>query len=64
MSEERKPFWAKCEPCGHIWPAAYLPMTVATFAVVATGLHCPMCGGGKVLVAKQDDGELQEALVA
>jgi hypothetical protein len=57
----RKPFWGKCEPCGHCWAIAYLPMTVETFARVAKGSKCPMCGSGKIFVAKQYDGELQEA---
>jgi hypothetical protein len=61
MSEERKPFWAKCrvEACGHCWPIAYLPMDMVTAARLMKS-PCPMCGDRKPEIAKQNDGVLQE----
>lgn len=61
MSEDRKPFWAKCGACLHCWPAAYLPMAMDKCAEVLKSPRCPMCGGKNVLVAKQDDGKLLES---
>jgi hypothetical protein len=60
-AEPRKPFWAKCGSCSHCWPAAYAPMEVMAFARTVKAARCPMCGGKKILVAKQDDGKLQES---
>lgn len=60
MSDERKPFWVKCRKCAHCWTAAYLPMEVDTFAKIATRAACPMCGDRKPVIAKQDDGKLNE----
>lgn len=59
-------FWVKCEPCGHIWAAAYWPMEVALFAKIAKrGSICPKCGETKrVYVAKQADGKLLEGEAA
>jgi hypothetical protein len=44
--DERNPFWVRCEPCGHHWIAAYLPMPMDKAAKVLGGLHCPNCGNG------------------
>ncbi len=61
MSEERKPFWAKCGKCSHCWPAAYAPMELHLFASTIMAAVCPMCGANKgIKVAKQDDGKLLE----
>lgn len=61
VDEPRTPFWAKCTvpTCGHIWPAAYLPMPIDIFARLAKAA-CPMCGSKKAVVAKQDGGRLLE----
>lgn len=61
-NEERKPFWAKCKPCGAIWEAAYLPMNLTDFGKLAQHLHCPKCGADarKITPAKQTDGVLEE----
>lgn len=58
----KKPFWAKCEPCGHIWPCAYLPMDMKDSAKLMKKLHCPMCGADakRITPAKQNDGVLNE----
>jgi hypothetical protein len=42
-AEERKPMHAKCGPCGHIWPIAYLPMDADKVARIMKGARCPMC---------------------
>lgn len=57
-----KPFWAKCSACGHIWPAAYLPMEMAKAARVFRSIRCPKCAAGPkgIVPAKQDDGNLLE----
>lgn len=54
-----KAFWAICEKCNHCWPAAYFPLEATKFAKIAKRAVCPKCGG-RALVAKQDDGVLQE----
>lgn len=61
---ERKPFWVKCRKCSHCWPAAYLPLVVDVFAKIAKSAVCPMCGDKKPVVAKQDNGKLNEPEVA
>lgn len=62
MTEERKPFWVKCEPCGHCWAPAYFPMEAGKFAKAAKNVLCPMCGNGpkNIVVAKQHNGVLKE----
>lgn len=60
MTEERKPFWAKCRKCSHCWPAAYAPMPITDFCRTAKRAVCPMCGDTKPVIAKQDDGKLLE----
>lgn len=59
--EEKRPLWAKCE-CGHIWPAAYLPMEMSAAGKLLKGLHCPKCAAppSKIHIAKQDNGVLKE----
>lgn len=61
--EERKPFWAKCRDCSHIWEAAYLPMNLTQFGKLCKTLHCPNCGidANRITPAKQTDGVLEEA---
>lgn len=60
--KERKPFWAKCSQCQHIWAAAYLPMNMTQAGEIFKRVRCPNCASKKVLVAKQDDGKLLEPL--
>ena len=55
-----KPFWAKCTKCSHCWAAAFLPMDIRTLAKVTRNVRCPRCGSPKPVVAKQDNGVLQE----
>lgn len=59
-----KAFWVKCEPCGHVWAAAYFPMDAMKFARIAQRhAACPKCGERKrVYVAKQDNGVLKEGI--
>jgi Zn finger protein HypA/HybF involved in hydrogenase expression len=62
IDTERKPFWAKCQECGHIWPCAYTPMMMTAMAKLLKGLCCPSCGADskRITPAKQSNGELQE----
>ena len=60
-TEERKPFWAKCEPCNHCWVAAYTPMEAFKFVKILKSIRCPKCGSPKAKVAKQRDGVLNDA---
>jgi Zn finger protein HypA/HybF involved in hydrogenase expression len=60
MTEVRKPFWVKCEPCNHCWAPAYAPMELALLAKVIKGARCPKCGSDKGFVAKQNNGILNE----
>lgn len=55
-----KPFWGRCDACGHCWPVAWLPMLLSAAAGLMQAARCPRCSGGKVMVAKQDDGVLLE----
>lgn len=56
-----KPLWAKCVKCSHCWPVAYLPISMDVFGKIAKGgFVCPKCGDRKPVVAKQDNGVLQE----
>lgn len=56
-----KPLWAKCVKCALCWPIAYLPMNMKLFAKITKGgFRCPRCGDAKPVVAKQDNGILQE----
>lgn len=55
-----RPFWAKCSDCGHCWPVAYLPMNMTAMAKLGKAARCPMGCRGKPLVAKQDNGVLNE----
>lgn len=60
MTELRVPFWAKCEPCNHCWAPAYAPMELTLFAKTIKASRCPKCGSSKAVVAKQDNGVLNE----
>jgi hypothetical protein len=60
MTDARKPFWVKCEPCNHCWAPVYAPMEVTLFAKIAKATRCPMCGSNKAVVAKQRHGVLNE----
>lgn len=50
---ERQPFHARCNGCGHVWPAAYAPLPLAQFAKLLKAAWCPMGCEAKVYV---DDG--------
>jgi hypothetical protein len=61
MTDERKPFWAKCPTCAPCWPAAYLPMEMSKCAKLLIAAACPNCGERKRIgIAKQDEGKLLE----
>lgn len=62
MTEARKPFFAKCRTCDHVWPIAYAPMELTLFAQVLIDARCPMCGADakQITPAKQKDGVLLE----
>ena len=62
-ADERKPFWVRCEPCGHAWAAHYMPIPASIAAKLLRRPLCPNCGNGPkgVVVAKQADGVLLEA---
>lgn len=62
MSDTRKPFWCKCNGCGHVFIGHYVPMELATSARVLKRLHCAACGVGasKITLAKQKDGALTD----
>jgi len=62
VKEERKPFWAKCGECFHIWTCAYLPMNMSAMAEIFKRVRCPNCATNKVFVAKQHDGKLKEVI--
>lgn len=64
MAEEKKrPFWASCTECGHVWTAAYLPMEMRAFSKLTKALHCPNCAAGsnKITPAAQAGGKLKKA---
>lgn len=54
------PFWAKCRICAHCWIVAYLPMDIGKMAKAAKRATCPTCGDTKPVIAKQDNGVLNE----
>lgn len=58
--EPRKALWAKCPSCRHCWPAAYYPLELSVMARVLKGTVCPKGCTTPALLAKQEDGELQE----
>lgn len=60
-TEATKALWAKCEACGHCWPAAYYPIDMADLArVIKCCTACPKGCKGAPVLAKQDDGVLLE----
>lgn len=62
MDKARKPFWAKCRLCTHIWIVAYCGMDIQTFSEILKSCRCPMCGATshQISPATQSDGELRE----
>jgi hypothetical protein len=62
MTDASKPFWAKCEPCGHVWAAAYYPMEVSKICKLMIKARCPKCASGPkgIVIAKQNNGVLNE----
>jgi hypothetical protein len=58
--EEKRPFWAKCSACQHCWTVAYLPMEITAACRLIGKAACPMCGDRKPMIAKQDNGGLNE----
>jgi Zn finger protein HypA/HybF involved in hydrogenase expression len=59
----KKPFWGRCDACGHCWAIAYLPMPVEVAARLMQRACCPSCGGTRIMVAKQHDGVLEEPVL-
>lgn len=55
-----KALWAKCPTCAHCWPAAYYPIDLGVLARVVGGVVCPKGCTERSILAKQDDGVLQE----
>jgi hypothetical protein len=55
--------WAKCDTCGHCWPAAYYPLELDALARVLKNCACPRGCGSRPVLAKQDDGVLKEPSV-
>ena len=45
----------RCAQCGHVWPAAYLPMPLATAAGMLKRIGCPCCGELKKLYPAAQD---------
>jgi hypothetical protein len=60
LDRANKPFWGKCEQCGHCWVVAYYPMEARRFASLLGNACCPKCAATDPLVAKQDGGQLLE----
>jgi len=54
------PFWAKCPGCQHCWPAAYYPVDLGAIGRVLKGCKCPKGCSNPPVIAKQDNGKLQE----
>ena len=56
-----KELWAKCGDCGHLWCIAKYPAPMHVVAAqIGKKPTCPNCGSKKVLIAKQNNGELNE----
>jgi hypothetical protein len=55
-----KALWAKCPACAHCWPAAYYPIDMAALGRVLKHIVCPKGCTAPAILAKQDDGVLQE----
>lgn len=56
MTEERKPFRVRCQPCGHVWVAGYYPMELVKFANLLKGTKCPNCAAdSKTMFLAQED---------
>lgn len=41
---ERRPMYARCSKCEHVWPILYLPLEISTAGAVLKAAHCPNCG--------------------
>lgn len=41
---ERKPMFARCASCEHVWPILYLPLEISAAGNVLKAAHCPNCG--------------------
>lgn len=52
--EKKAPVNVACEPCGHVWTAAWTPMLMSKMAKLMGSLHCPNCSNGpkKIFLAK------------
>ncbi|MDB5738833.1 MAG: hypothetical protein JWO65_2501, partial [Sphingomonas bacterium] len=44
----------------HRWTVAYLPMEITAACRLIGKAACPMCGDRKPMIAKQDNGGLNE----
>lgn len=61
MTPDRKPMFAKCGACEHIWAIVYMPMEATLAARCMKRATCPSCGEIKNIgIAKQDNGVLLE----
>jgi hypothetical protein len=52
--------WAKCPACKHCWPAAYYPIDLGEIGKALKGAACPKGCDAPPVLAKQDNGVLQE----
>lgn len=39
----RQPLNVRCDSCGHVWVALYLPMPLSAASQVLGGARCPAC---------------------
>jgi hypothetical protein len=44
---DRQPVYLRCKACGLTWIAAWLPMSVSTFATLLKRAACAQCGETK-----------------
>lgn len=58
---ERSPALGHCQPCGHVWSMAWLPLPVDAAARLMKG-GCPACGERKrIFMAKEVHAALWRA---
>jgi rubredoxin len=50
----RQPQHARCDTCGHVFVAVYLPMELRKYAQILKALHCPLCGADSKKVFVSD----------